>query len=68
MKDLATQKVVSYAFVGSAEYELELYPSIVTFTSPLGKALVGKKKGESVVVGLPEKSSKFLILDIEAAS
>ena len=48
LKDLVTQKVVSYTFVGPVEYELEIYPSIVTFTSPLGKALVGKKKGESV--------------------
>ena len=47
LKDLVTQKVVSYTFVGPVEYELEIYPSIVTFTSPLGKALVGKKKGES---------------------
>ena len=68
LKDLVTQKVVSYTFVGPVEYELEIYPSIVTFSSPLGKALVGKKKGESVDIELPKPSSKFLILDIEAAS
>ena len=68
LQDLVTQKVVSYTFVGPVEYELEIYPSIVTFTSPLGKALVGKKKGESVDIEGPKQSSKFLILDIEAAS
>ena len=68
LKDLVTQKVVSYTLVGPVEYELEIYPSIVTYTSPLGKALVGKKKGEFVDIELPKQSSKFLILDIEAAS
>ena len=68
LKDLVTQKVVSYTFVGPVEYELEIYPSIVTYTSPLGKALVGKKKGESVDIELPKQSTKFLILDIVAAS
>lgn len=68
LKDLDTQKEVSYTFAGPVEYELEIYPSIVTFTSPLGQALVGKKKGESFDIGPPEHHSKFLILDIEAAS
>ena len=38
-------KIETFQLVGSAEYELELYPNIMTYTSPLGQAMMNKKIG-----------------------
>ncbi|NIS17175.1 MAG: transcription elongation factor GreA, partial [Aliifodinibius sp.] len=46
--DMNKHKIVSYVVAGPVEFELEIYPSIVTFTSPLGQGLIGKKKGQVV--------------------
>ena len=35
--------------------------------SPVGKAIIGKKKGETVEVTAPRGSLKYKILDIKAA-
>ena len=35
--------------------------------SPVGKAIIGKKKGETVEVSAPRGSLKYKILDIKAA-
>ncbi len=35
--------------------------------SPVGKAIIGKKKGETVEVATPRGSLKYKILDIKAA-
>ena len=35
--------------------------------SPVGKAIIGKKKGETVEVVAPRGSMKYKILDIQAA-
>ena len=51
--------------VGSAEAnpaELKL-----SNESPVGKAIIGKKKGETVEVSTPRGSLKYKILDIAAA-
>ncbi|HDS01119.1 MAG TPA: hypothetical protein ENO22_13040 [candidate division Zixibacteria bacterium] len=63
--DMNRHKVVSYVVAGPVEFELEIYPSIVTFTSPLGQGLIGKKKGQVVDIELPNQTSRFLILNIE---
>ncbi len=63
--DMNKHKIVSYVVAGPVEFELEIYPSIVTFTSPLGQGLIGKKKGQVVDIELPSQTSRFLILNIE---
>lgn len=63
--DMNNHKIVSYVVAGPVEFELEIYPSIVTFTSPLGQGLIGKKKGQIVDIELPSQTSRFLILNIE---
>ena len=35
--------------------------------SPVGKAIIGKKKGETVEVAAPRGALKFKIMDIKAA-
>jgi transcription elongation factor GreA len=65
LKDMETNKTVEYRIVGSAEAnpaELKL-----SNESPVGKAILGKKKGEVVEVAAPRGSLKFKILDIKAA-
>jgi len=66
--DFTHNEFVSYTLAGPVEFEFEIYPSIMTFTSPLGQALNGKKKGALVDIELPKGTTKFLILDIKAIS
>src|SRR5437867_5555036 len=65
LKDMETNKTVEYRIVGSAEAnpaELKL-----SNESPVGKAIMGRKKGEVVEVAAPRGALKFKILDIKAA-
>jgi len=56
-----------YCVVGPAEYELENYPNIMTYTSPLAKAMIGKKVGDKVEIKKPNKHLLFTIKDIQSA-
>lgn len=65
IKNLNDGEVETLEFVGSVEYELELYPNIMTFSSPLGQALVDKIVGDKVTVDLPMGRTTFVVLNIE---
>ena len=58
-------ETVEYRIVGSAEAN----PSEQKLSneSPVGKAILGHKKGEIVEVAAPRGALKFKILDIKAA-
>ncbi len=65
LRDVDAKETVEYTIVGSAEAnpaELKL-----SNESPVGKAIIGKKKGETVEVSAPRGSLKYKILDIKAA-
>ncbi len=65
LKDVGANQTVEYVIVGSAEAnpaELKL-----SNESPVGKAIIGKKKGETVEVSAPRGALKYKILDIKAA-
>jgi transcription elongation factor GreA len=65
LKDMAANQTVEYHIVGSAEAdpaELKL-----SNESPVGKAIMGRKKGEVVEVAAPRGTLKYKILDIKAA-
>jgi transcription elongation factor GreA len=65
LKDMAANQTVEYHIVGSAEAnpgERKL-----SNESPVGRAILGKKKGEVVEVSAPRGALKFKILDIKAA-
>ena len=65
LKDMSTNKTVEYFIVGSAEADpLE---NRLSNESPVGKAIIGKKKGEVVEVSAPRGTLKFKVLDIKAA-
>ena len=65
LKDMDANETVEYHIVGSAEAN----PSEQKLSneSPVGKAILGHKKGEVVEVAAPRGALKFKILDIKAA-
>jgi transcription elongation factor GreA len=65
LRDVDAKQTVEYRIVGSAEAnpaELKL-----SNESPVGKAILGHKKGETVEVSTPRGSLKYKILEIKAA-
>ncbi len=52
-----------FTIVGSAEADMTI--GKISNTSPLGVALMGKKKGDEVKVKTPKGDSKFKIVSIE---
>jgi len=65
LRDMTSNKTVEYQIVGSAEAnpaEMKL-----SNESPVGKAIMGRKKGEVVEVTVPRGTTKFKIMEIKAA-
>tara|TARA_Y100000996_G_scaffold397147_1_gene363934 strand:+ start:249 stop:728 length:480 start_codon:yes stop_codon:yes gene_type:complete len=54
-----------YYLLGPIEFELDLYPMIVTYHSPFGKAMVGKKIDEYFTLEIRGKETKFTITEIK---
>jgi transcription elongation factor GreA len=65
LKDIDADETVEYHIVGSAEADPGA--NKLSNESPVGKAIIGHKKGETVEVSAPRGSLKFKILDIKAA-
>ena len=57
-----------YYLLGPIEFELDLYPMIVTYHSPFGQAIVGKKIDEDFTLEIQGKDTKFTITAIEKIS
>ena len=64
-RDVAANKTFEYKIVGSAEANPS--ENKLSNESPVGKAIMGKKKGEVVEVSAPRGALKFKILEIKAA-
>tara|TARA_Y100000591_G_C21594168_1_gene574731 strand:- start:246 stop:734 length:489 start_codon:yes stop_codon:yes gene_type:complete len=62
-QDLDTKKIISYKLVGQDEADIK--NNLIFFKSPIGKALIGKDKGELISVDTPSGEKKFEILDVE---
>ena len=65
LRDMGANKTVEYHIVGSAEAnpaELKL-----SNESPVGKAIMGHKKGDVVEAPTPKGAKKFKIMEIKAA-
>jgi transcription elongation factor GreA len=65
LRDVKANKTVEYHIVGSAEADPAA--NKLSNESPVGKAIMGRKKGEVVEVSAPRGSLKYKILDIKAA-
>jgi transcription elongation factor GreA len=65
LKDVDANETVEYHIVGSAEANPA--ENKLSNESPVGKAIIGRKKGETVEVTAPRGTLKFKIMDIKAA-
>ena len=65
LEDVDAGETIEYHIVGSAEADPAGHR--LSNESPVGKAIIGRKKGETVEVVAPRGSLKFKILDIQAA-
>ena len=63
LHDLEFDEDIEYTIVGSTE--VNLAENKISNESPVGKALLGKKKGEIVEVDAPDGVIKFKILAIK---
>jgi transcription elongation factor GreA len=65
LRDLDAKQTVEYRIVGSAEANPA--ENKLSNESPVGKAIMGRKKGETVEVAAPRGKLTFKIMDIKAA-
>ena len=62
VKDLEFEQDDEYTIVGSAE--ADPYDGKISNESPVGKALLGRRTGDTVEVQVPDGTAKFEILEI----
>jgi transcription elongation factor GreA len=65
LRDMDAKETIEYHIVGSAEANPS--ENKLSNESPVGKAIMGRKKGEVVEVTAPRGALKFKILEIKAA-
>ena len=62
LKDLTTDEVHEYLLVSPEESNFE--ENKISVTSPIGKALLGKRKGDKVDITVPAGLLKYQIIDV----
>jgi transcription elongation factor GreA len=65
LRDVDAKETIEYHIVGSAEANPTEYR--LSNESPVGRAIMGHKKGDTVEVATPRGSLKYKILEIKAA-
>ena len=63
VQDLENSKQISYRLVGQDEADIK--KNLIFFKSPIGKALIGKDKGDMISASTPSGERNFEILDVE---
>ena len=63
LKDLGSKKLISYKLVGQDEADIK--KNLIFFKSPIGKAIIGKDKGEMITVNTPSGEKNFEILEVD---
>ena len=63
VQNLETNKKITYRLVGQDEADIS--KNLIFFKSPIGKALIGKKKGDLVTVNTPSGEKSFEIENVE---
>ena len=63
VQDLESNKEISYKLVGQDEADIS--KNLIFYKSPIGKALIGKNKGDMVNVNTPSGERNFEIQDVE---
>ena len=59
------EEAEDYYLLGPIEFELDLYPLVITYHSPFGQAIFGKKIDEDFTLEIRGKETKFTITAIE---
>ena len=62
VQDLNSDKEISYRLVGQDEADIS--KNLIFYKSPIGKALIGKNKGDIVSVNTPSGERNFEIQDV----
>lgn len=62
LKDTKTKETIEYRLVSPEEADFE--KNKISVTSPIGKALLGKKEGETVKVKVPAGHLEYKLLEI----
>ena len=68
IREEGKDEVKDYYLLGPIEFELDLYPLVVTYHSPFGQAIIGKKVGEDFILEIRGEDTKFIITAIEKVS
>ena len=63
LRDIEKESVVTYQVVGEDEADIRI--GKVSFNSPLGKALIGKEAGDTVIVKAPKGDVEYEIDEFE---
>ena len=63
VQNLETSKKITYRLVGQDEADIS--KNLIFFKSPIGKALIGKNKGDLVTVNTPSGEKSFEIENVE---
>jgi transcription elongation factor GreA len=63
VQDLGSNKQITYKIVGQDEADIS--KNLIFFKSPIGKALIGKNKGDIVSVSTPSGERNFEIKNVE---
>jgi transcription elongation factor GreA len=61
--DEGSEDESTYQIVG--EYEADINLRLISMTAPIARALIGKKKGDSVEVKTPKGSKNYEVLEIK---
>ena len=54
-----------YYLLGPIEFELDLFPLVITIHSPFGQAIVGKRVNDTFTLDVRGSETKFTILSID---
>ena len=63
VQDMESKKKISYRLVGQDEADIK--KNLIFFKSPIGKAMVGKNKGDMVSVDTPSGEKNFEVLEVD---
>ena len=63
VQDLETDKKITYKLVGQDEADIK--KNLIFFKSPIGKALIGKDKGDMITVSTPSGERNFELLEVQ---
>lgn len=62
LENLDDEQSVIYTIVGAFESNVE--KGLISFSSPLAKQLIGKKKGDEITVKLPKGESSYEVINV----